>query len=538
MRRRASRKRAKSDSKLAGAANIVRNLFLLSQVFQVFLCAVIGLLQFQGSDGSPGEARLREILFRQYNKLPIPVQNTSDVLEIVFDLYLSQLIDVDERNQVMTAKVWIIHEWVDHRLQWEEDEYDGVSSIIVPTSLIWTPDIILYNNAYGPFDVRYASNATISSNGTVKWFVPSVYKSACQVDVKFYPFDEQRCVLKFGSWTYNGIVVDLIPPKNQDIIREFDIWGNSEWDVQLSPGKRSEKVYPCCPGAPYIDVTFTFVLQRKPLFYVAYLLLPCGLISFNTILVFYLPADCSEKMQLCTCILLSMAVFLLLISQQIPPNANNLPLIMKYLLFTKIIVTSSIVLTTLILNMRFRTPETHELSNWQRKLFLDVIPKYLKMRRPDAFDDRFNHSESSQIRKDSIKLLSTRVASMLAPMMVTEMEDELEARAERQGLLNQGSMGHSSMDPDMSVSSNSYTSIKDAVNDVVYITSQYAFTEETCKAKEEWKYCAMVLDRIFLIIYLCGVFIGTVIIIMEAPLATTFFYEQFWSSSNTTADDI
>ncbi|XP_033126739.1 neuronal acetylcholine receptor subunit alpha-3-like [Anneissia japonica] len=526
MRRRTSRKSAKSKSKFGRAGEILRNLFVVSQLCQIFLSLAIGVLQFQGSDSSSAEARLRETLFRHYNKLPLPVKNATDRLDIMFDVYLQQLIDV---------------EWVDHRLNWDVNEYDGVSSIIVPTSMIWTPDILIYNNAYGPFHIRYASNATINSNGTVRWLVPSVYKSACRVDVRFYPFDEQKCQLKFGSWTYNGLAIDLLPSQNPNTSK-IRFWPNDEWEVELSLGTRNEKTYPCCPE-PYIDVTFTISLQRKPLFYVAYLLLPCGLISFNTILVFYLPADCSEKMQLCTCILLSMAVFLLLISQQIPANANNLPLIMKYLLFTKIIVTSSIVLTTFILNMRFRTPETHELSKWQKRVFLDIFPKYLKMRRPNAFYARFNHSESSEIRKDSIKLLSSRVASMLAPMLVTETscskpDDEADERAERQGLLNKpSSLGHSSMEPN--VSTNAYIKdVKDSVNDIVYITSQYAFTEETCKAKEEWKYCAMVFDRIFLIIYLCGVFVGTVVIILEAPLATSFFTEQLWTSQQSNSSSV
>ncbi|KAK6041135.1 hypothetical protein COOONC_21361, partial [Cooperia oncophora] len=38
-------------------------------------------------------------------------------------------------------------------------------------------------------------------------FVP--YNLAVSVDVSLFPFDEQRCSLKFGSWTYHGFQVDI-----------------------------------------------------------------------------------------------------------------------------------------------------------------------------------------------------------------------------------------------------------------------------------------------------------------------------------------
>ena len=62
------------------------------------------------------------------------------------------------------------------------------------------------------------TKAILHWNGRVKWNPPAIYKSYCGIDVEFFPFDEQECMMKFGSWTYDGFMVSqymphvMIPP--------------------------------------------------------------------------------------------------------------------------------------------------------------------------------------------------------------------------------------------------------------------------------------------------------------------------------------
>lgn len=44
------------------------------------------------------------------------------------------------------------------------------------------------------------TKATVEHTGIVRWSPPSIYRSMCPINVRWFPFDEQLCELKFGSW--------------------------------------------------------------------------------------------------------------------------------------------------------------------------------------------------------------------------------------------------------------------------------------------------------------------------------------------------
>lgn len=62
-------------------------------------------------------------------------------------------------------------------------------------------------SADGEYGVTTMTKAILHYTGKVLWTPPAIFKSSCEIDVRYFPFDQQTCFMKFGSWTYDGIQV-------------------------------------------------------------------------------------------------------------------------------------------------------------------------------------------------------------------------------------------------------------------------------------------------------------------------------------------
>ena len=57
--------------------------------------------------GNEDEQRLYADLLNNYNALERPVENSSDPLVVKVRLFLQQIVDVDEKNQMVQVNAWI-----------------------------------------------------------------------------------------------------------------------------------------------------------------------------------------------------------------------------------------------------------------------------------------------------------------------------------------------------------------------------------------------------------------------------------------------
>ncbi|XP_037543148.1 neuronal acetylcholine receptor subunit alpha-9-II-like [Nematolebias whitei] len=310
-------------------------------------------------------------LFSNYTNALRPVEDTDNILNVTLQITLSQIIDMDERNQILTTYLWIRQVWLDAYLTWKKEDYDGLDTIRIPSSYVWRPDIVLYNSADDEFSSSMETNVVLRNDGQVMWDQPAITKSSCSVDVAFFPFDVQECSLTFGSWTHNGNQMDLINALDSADLADFV--PNVEWEVLGMPAKKNVIQYGCCSD-PYPDITFTLHLKRRASFYIFNLLIPCMMISFLAPLGFFLPADSGEKISLGVTVLLALTVFQLLVAESMPPS-ESVPLIGKYYIATMMMVTASTALTIFIMNVHHCGPEAQPVPHWVERFVLNYLAR-------------------------------------------------------------------------------------------------------------------------------------------------------------------
>ncbi|XP_008013897.3 neuronal acetylcholine receptor subunit alpha-3 isoform X2 [Chlorocebus sabaeus] len=470
---------------------------------------------------SEAEHRLFERLFEDYNEIIRPVANVSDPVIIHFEVSMSQLVKVDEVNQIMETNLWLKQIWNDYKLKWNPSDYGGTEFMRVPAQKIWKPDIVLYNNAVGDFQVDDKTKALLKYTGEVTWIPPAIFKSSCKIDVTYFPFDYQNCTMKFGSWSYDKAKIDLVLIGSSMNLKDY--WESGEWAIIKAPGYKHDIKYNCCEEI-YPDITYSLYIRRLPLFYTINLIIPCLLISFLTVLVFYLPSDCGEKVTLCISVLLSLTVFLLVITETIPSTSLVIPLIGEYLLFTMIFVTLSIVITVFVLNVHYRTPTTHTMPSWVKTVFLNLLPRVMFMTRPTSNEGSaqkprplsgaelsnlncFSHAESKGCKEGYP--CQDRMCGYCHHRRIKI--SNFSANLTR-------SSSSESVDAVLSLSALS-PEIKEAIQSVKYIAENMKAQNEAKEIQDDWKYVAMVIDRIFLWVFTLVCILGTAGLFLQPLMA-------------------
>uniref|UniRef100_A0A914KIP0 Neurotransmitter-gated ion-channel transmembrane domain-containing protein n=1 Tax=Meloidogyne incognita TaxID=6306 RepID=A0A914KIP0_MELIC len=113
---------------------------------------------------------------------------------------------------------------------------------------------------------------------------------------------------------------------------------------------------------PYPDLTFYLHMRRRTLYYGFNFIMPCLLTTMMSLLGFTLPPEAGEKITLQITVLLSICFFLSILSEMSPPTSEAVPLLGLFFSSCMLIVTASTVFTVYVLNLHYRTPETHEMG--------------------------------------------------------------------------------------------------------------------------------------------------------------------------------
>ncbi|XP_074860104.1 acetylcholine receptor subunit gamma isoform X2 [Carettochelys insculpta] len=327
--------------------------------------------------------------------------------------------------------------WCDYRLRWDPKDYDDIQLLRVPSTEVWLPDVVLENNIDGVFEITLYCNTLLDSSGCLLWMPPAIYRTSCAIFVTYFPFDWQNCSMVFQSQTYSANEINLLLTVEDGQTIEWIVIDpeafteNGEWVIKHRPAKKivnAERFTPDDLG--YQQVVFYLIIQRKPLFYVINIIVPCVLISSVAVLVYFLPAKAGgQKCTVSINVLLAQTVFLFLIAQKVPETSDAMPLIGKYLTFLLVVTVLIVANAVIVLNVSLRTPNTHCMSQRVRQICLQRLPLFLRMhmRRGDVAAGR-----PSPRRRSSLGLMVKADEYML---WKARTELLFEKQKERAGLM-------------------------------------------------------------------------------------------------------
>ena len=192
--------------------------------------------------------------------------------------------------------------------------------------MIIYPMLLLHFSAESIYQDYDEFQAVLYPDGTVRWEPGGVFKTMCQIDITYYPFDEQRCDLTFGAWSYYTSKMNLTTSSVKINLDTYDT--NGEWDILDTSVERGEFAFDCCPDQRFSNVRFSVYLRRRHTFYIMNVILPGILTSTVLLSIFFCTPQ--QKVHIGVASLLSFRLFLLNVADTIPRTSDHVPLLGKY----------------------------------------------------------------------------------------------------------------------------------------------------------------------------------------------------------------
>ncbi|KAK2152334.1 hypothetical protein LSH36_331g01037 [Paralvinella palmiformis] len=154
----------------------------------------------------------------------------------------------------------------------------------------------------------------ISANGMVTWIPGGQWKTECQVNLVAFPFDEQRCQVIFTNWVHKTAI--LYNMRTPGYVRLDGYSPNSEWELLNASSAVMIRTYNADEENVFELPTASFMveLRRSSGYYVLNVLIPTLTLSLISVLMFWLPPECGERVSFGITILLSFSFIMLMMS--------------------------------------------------------------------------------------------------------------------------------------------------------------------------------------------------------------------------------
>jgi hypothetical protein len=203
-----------------------------------------------------------------------------------------------------------------------------------------------------------------------------VARTTCDLDMTYYPFDIQVCLIKLS------VVGSSKFPFNLTIKLEDDLTSSDTKHGSWKLLHKGTHVF-----RKYFQIELKF--ERRPLFILLNILLPIIVIALLTPTVFILPKKSGERVGFAITMLLALSVYMTIVSDHLPQNSEPMPLILIMMFIWYII--DAIIVFIVIINSRInRMNESKPLPKWLQSFVLlthKLLYRKKKTKKQSSFEE-------------------------------------------------------------------------------------------------------------------------------------------------------
>ena len=203
---------------------------------------------------------------------------------ITVGLGILDIVEIDDREQVFTADIFVEVRWQDTRLSVSGYEEHDLRTVAIDD--IWNPRLTVVNNR--GLTMLLPEVATVDRQGNVIVRQRLAGPLAVPLDLRRFPFDSQQLPVEVVSYQYSQ--EDIVFSADSEMVANLDQLSGEGWTYTASePESFVYRLKDDGRGAS--GIRFVVLAERNATYFALILALPMTLILFLAWMVHWLPVD-------------------------------------------------------------------------------------------------------------------------------------------------------------------------------------------------------------------------------------------------------
>ncbi|XP_058816638.1 neuronal acetylcholine receptor subunit alpha-5-like [Topomyia yanbarensis] len=296
-------------------------------------------------DSTHEEIRLKkQLLCGSYNSDLRPVKDFKFSINVSITPVLMSY-DFNDSEDTLDTNTLLIMQWTDEFLKWDPKTFSNITSIVISTDELWTPDLQLFSSYYKPDAKTSCTNprCLVKSDGLVICVPSCDFNARCNSDYSNWPLDSQRCHMYYGAWMESSSEVDF--HSSVSWLGSSQTNAHIQWRVVSA--KVSREPLKSKDNQTYPVLIYDYVIERHSSFHLAALLTPILLLIALNLFLTWLSTDSVERKLLLAVSIFCHFKFMTLLQWAVPFNGETVPGILIFFR-NSMIITCLLIIHTMV----------------------------------------------------------------------------------------------------------------------------------------------------------------------------------------------